>query len=400
MFKLSKTLGASYPAEEDDVLSMKSALTQLGEYSPKPDGPSRWTDDEMFDGMKRFQRKSGLQVDGVARPGGPTATSIGSALAETAIARTGASRSKTNPGPSAFGGETDNRAKDRRARAIAAAKRNDAAKVFGLSDAVGAGQTNPAAGVLETKKALAWAGYYPPSRANRPDPTPDEDMTWGLASFQRDFGLKQDGYMRPGGETETSLNALIAPLVQLAVQNGTVTAQNAEEPEAAEAPKKKNTPSETPPTTETCGSIKARIREAETKLTARQADLELINTDPLAVDRGLVGTYVSLLEKYGGFQRDPLPEIWDGSRTEYEETEEIGDRIFSPESMVVWSSIDGFAQALDKATHELSRIESEIQEELAELKARSLDLGCEKPEPSAPPSKPGTPPPPSSAPIS
>lgn len=64
--------------------------------------------------------------------------------------------------------------------------------------------------------ALAWAGYYPaaPERTERPEA--DEALLEGLRAFQRDFGLKQDALMRPGGETQTTLDALITPLVRQA----------------------------------------------------------------------------------------------------------------------------------------------------------------------------------------
>jgi hypothetical protein len=75
-------LGSSYEADQDDVRGMKTALTEVGEYTPPRDGINGWTDDALFDGMKRFQKKRGLHVDGVARPGGPTETNLNSALAE------------------------------------------------------------------------------------------------------------------------------------------------------------------------------------------------------------------------------------------------------------------------------------------------------------------------------
>lgn len=39
-----------------------------------------WTDDAMFDGIKRFQKENRLKIDGLMRPGGPTETAINQRL--------------------------------------------------------------------------------------------------------------------------------------------------------------------------------------------------------------------------------------------------------------------------------------------------------------------------------
>jgi len=59
-------------------------------------------------------------------------------------------------------------------------------------------------------------GHYPVEKAYLGNPTTDEDLTWGLRGFQRDYGLKTDGLSRPGGETESRLNDLISPLIKRA----------------------------------------------------------------------------------------------------------------------------------------------------------------------------------------
>ena len=63
---------------------MKQALNHLGEYDPPAYGMTPYPDTPMFDGMKAFQKKNGLTVDGFARPGGPTETTLNSRLANTA----------------------------------------------------------------------------------------------------------------------------------------------------------------------------------------------------------------------------------------------------------------------------------------------------------------------------
>lgn len=59
--------------------------------------------------------------------------------------------------------------------------------------------------VLAVKKDLGRSGYY-----DEPDygltPYPDKSLFEGIRAFQKDNGLKIDGVMKPGGETETALN--------------------------------------------------------------------------------------------------------------------------------------------------------------------------------------------------
>ncbi|MBP5857313.1 hypothetical protein KAJ83_09860 [Marivibrio halodurans] len=78
--------------------------------------------------------------------------------------------------------------------------------------------------VIALKNALSWTGHYPPERTRAADPGVDEDLTWGLSGFQRDFGLAHDGYSLPGGETETRLNQIIQPMIQAAAQLGAIRA--------------------------------------------------------------------------------------------------------------------------------------------------------------------------------
>ena len=71
-FKLNKPIGASYSLDEDDVLKTKKALSGLGHYKEPKTGATPWPDTKMFDGLKSFQKKEGLKVDGLMKPKGPT----------------------------------------------------------------------------------------------------------------------------------------------------------------------------------------------------------------------------------------------------------------------------------------------------------------------------------------
>ena len=71
-FRVKKTIGSSWSVDEDDVVKIKSALKKTGDYKAPDWGVTGYPDQDMFDGLKSFQKREGLQVDGVMKPGGPT----------------------------------------------------------------------------------------------------------------------------------------------------------------------------------------------------------------------------------------------------------------------------------------------------------------------------------------
>jgi hypothetical protein len=228
-FKLKNVLSASSTANGDDVLGMKQALNHLGEYDPPAYGMTPYPDTPMFDGMKAFQKKNGLTVDGFARPGGPTETKLNSRLVnglnDSSMKRVAdfVSDPKKSSRPMNWfqpayipgtGKEVTRPTVHFFKKAIQKADRVEPA--LRLGRAVGLGQVNRPQDVIGLKNALAWVGHYPVDKAHQQDATPDEDLHWGLMGFQQDYGLKTDGFSRPGGETEARLNDLISPLIKRA----------------------------------------------------------------------------------------------------------------------------------------------------------------------------------------
>lgn len=81
---------------------------------------------------------------------------------------------------------------------------------FNLNKAMGTNYTVDPKDIINTKTALSQLGYYdvPPHRGI--DDWTDEAMFNGIRAFQKDNDLKVDGVMRPGGPTETAINAGLA----------------------------------------------------------------------------------------------------------------------------------------------------------------------------------------------
>ncbi len=67
-------------ARPADVLNVKRALNRMGFYDVPDYGMTPHADRTMFDGIRRFQRASGLRVDGVMRRGHATERAMNASL--------------------------------------------------------------------------------------------------------------------------------------------------------------------------------------------------------------------------------------------------------------------------------------------------------------------------------
>lgn len=80
--KFNSTLGRSYHVDPDDVLGAKGTLNQLGYYEVPSFGFTGYPDTPLFEGVERFQKDKGLQIDGIVKPNGPTERAMQRALQE------------------------------------------------------------------------------------------------------------------------------------------------------------------------------------------------------------------------------------------------------------------------------------------------------------------------------
>ncbi|WP_417822375.1 hypothetical protein [Terasakiella sp.] len=87
-FSVGNTISQSSNTQPDDVLKTKSALAQTGDYKVPDFGITDIPDMGMIDGLKKFQQKNGLKVDGVMKPGGPTEAKIGETMANQGVSNT------------------------------------------------------------------------------------------------------------------------------------------------------------------------------------------------------------------------------------------------------------------------------------------------------------------------
>lgn len=74
-----------------------------------------------------------------------------------------------------------------------------------LSGSVGNAMDNKADDVLKTKRNLRYAGYFDAPDDDEKNPILTRALGTWIKSYQADQGLKVDGILKPGGETERSL---------------------------------------------------------------------------------------------------------------------------------------------------------------------------------------------------
>ena len=169
-FRLKGLFARNVGVEPDDTVLTKRTLKRLGFYKVPDYGLTPWPDGAMFKGIETFQERNRLKVDGVMAPGEETETWLGKALK---------------------------------------GEKRRISDIFGLGSYVGPGRANRPQDVRLTKRALALAGHYPADLARETSAEADSLLARGISAFQSRHGLKQDGLMAPGGETERELERTV-----------------------------------------------------------------------------------------------------------------------------------------------------------------------------------------------
>lgn len=80
-----------------------------------------------------------------------------------------------------------------------------------LGDRVGNGMTNRPQDILWVKEVLRHLGRY--NHAGPPNPIIERALHEAIQGYQRDRGLRRDGFLAPGGETECTLCVELARLL-------------------------------------------------------------------------------------------------------------------------------------------------------------------------------------------
>lgn len=213
-FKLKGTFGADYSVDGEDILRTKTALNKLGYFEEK-EFVNFYADQRMIDGLKNFQQSRGLQADGVMKPDGPTARELRKALAEQRpqpSQRSLVAKERHKPTPRPLPTYMPTRAPHRPQPRPWHEPPLTEVDLFRLLGDVGRRRRNDPRDVVATRRALGWAGELAPGKGAE-ELRANDNLFAAIDRFQARTGVKRDGWMGKGGETEKALNAEIGPKV-------------------------------------------------------------------------------------------------------------------------------------------------------------------------------------------
>jgi peptidoglycan hydrolase-like protein with peptidoglycan-binding domain len=78
--QLNGSIASNVTLTPEDSLATKETLRTLGLYEVPSEGITVYPDEEMFAGIRRFQKEEGLKVDGIVSKNGPTLRALNTAL--------------------------------------------------------------------------------------------------------------------------------------------------------------------------------------------------------------------------------------------------------------------------------------------------------------------------------
>ncbi|WP_316975744.1 hypothetical protein [Shumkonia mesophila] len=96
-FRLKNAIGPAREIAPEDAVAAKTALAELGHYQIPDFGMTPYPDGALFEGVRKFQREEGLEVDGLMNPNGPTAQRLDAVLAERQAAARTAAPARSEP---------------------------------------------------------------------------------------------------------------------------------------------------------------------------------------------------------------------------------------------------------------------------------------------------------------
>jgi len=210
LFKLNRPIGVDTTMDEDDVLLTKRALGALGHIKVPKGGITPYPDMGMIKGLKAFQRQNGLRPDGVMNPDGPTISKLSRIIAER-------QQRKQPPNPlSKVPLPPPRNLLDTLWTAPRKRQSRPAmSSVFRLSGDMGRNHRNHPRDFLALQGALASAGHFRPRRSLAGAGANDE-LFDAVKRFQQAAGLKTDGLVGRGGETERTLNKFLTSMLAAA----------------------------------------------------------------------------------------------------------------------------------------------------------------------------------------
>jgi hypothetical protein len=86
LLRLKSNISRNHNTEPDDILSTKWALNRVGSYDVPEWGMTSFGDENLFSGIRKYQKVRGLSVDGIMNPNGETERDLNRTLNELELA--------------------------------------------------------------------------------------------------------------------------------------------------------------------------------------------------------------------------------------------------------------------------------------------------------------------------
>lgn len=87
IFNLNRDVATSSAVAEEDMIPLKTYLKKFGAYDTPSYGMTQYPDNELFEGIKTYQRKNNLTVDGTMKREGETIASMNKELSRNKPSR-------------------------------------------------------------------------------------------------------------------------------------------------------------------------------------------------------------------------------------------------------------------------------------------------------------------------
>ncbi len=227
MLRISNIISSNSAARGRDVLKIKDALRSRGYYDLPDYGITPYTDEALFDGIKQYQKDKGLKVDGIIKPDGETMQTL-EADESTQFDEPHHSIMLDTDKPPPL--RTMEKQDDDLDEGITGwydrilengylprepenGFEEDDDILINVREPillgpVGNNLENGKRDVIGLQGRLGEFGLLPKDKLSDPTGFLDRETSDAIKNIQRQLGLKEDGLVHPGGETEQGIEAI------------------------------------------------------------------------------------------------------------------------------------------------------------------------------------------------
>ena len=174
-----------------------------------------------------------------------------------------------------------------------------------LSATVGNNRENQSADVKQVQRSLGGLGLASESKLYEPSGILDRETLDTLQLFQQASDLRVDGFMNPGGETETAMNAALHRLNAPSPTKNDNENEGEDEKEEDEKDeeKKEEEPSEDPD----CASLKEAIESLNEEKVSLEEEIKNLNNETEKLQQEIDNAYREFLDIAQKYESSRIP---------------------------------------------------------------------------------------------